>query len=221
MTRRRHQRALLVLSLLAAGCGSGNPMEPLDGGSPLHLGDFDAEHVKGDCLWRREKGGWHYSVGHCLPTGPSQTMRGVWVTSFEESSFLPGRTSIPHPNDPLRFSQDLELDSEKVRQLTGSIRPSRNGDAYLLTFVGRRTRDPYNVDCQGVPYFSFIVDRLVSAMHLGAMGEYRWELDANRPPTVRRLHTGRWGELEAMAIERCADQPQSEKSDGEPDERAG
>ncbi|MDB5705767.1 MAG: hypothetical protein JWN66_2883 [Sphingomonas bacterium] len=80
-----------------------------------------------------------------------------------------------------------------------------NGNAYLLSFIGRRTRDPYNVDCQGDPYFELVLDRLVSARYLGPMGIWHREaLEAQRRVvTVARRHGGRWGELEEQAIELC------------------
>jgi hypothetical protein len=202
MTRHSSQWAA---ALLLAACG-GPDTEPLDGGRQLSFGRSAADtDMSKDPCWRREKGGWHGSVAHCRAMTPPEKMTGVWVTGFEESSFLPGYTNIPDADDPLRFTYAIELDERQVRAMGGRAPGNPNGNAYLLSFIGRRTRDPYNVDCQGDPYFELVLDRLVSARYLGPMGIWHREaLEAQRRVvTVARRHGGRWGELEDQAIELC------------------
>jgi hypothetical protein len=196
-----------VLAVLLVGCDA-DPSEPLDGGYPLDLHDRGGAGLKPDPCLRREKTGWHYSVGHCLAMAPMERMSGVWVTAFEESGFIPGATTIPDPNDPRRFAQELELDDRKIVKLTGPTPMgghSYHGEAYLVTFVGRRTSDPYGVGCDGIPQFSVVVDRLMSARHLGPLGPgFSIEALQSRPVTVTRRHEGKWGELEQEAMEKCA-----------------
>lgn len=199
---------VLLLSIIFA-CGGGG-REPYDGGRPLEFAtDLEtAEILAQQYGARREKGGWHRSVGHEEPMSPPQTISGVWVTGFEENSFYPGETAIPHPADLRRFSHEIEVDERQVHRLANRT-PTEPDEAYLLKFVGRRMRDPYMVDCSGVPQFVTVVDRLVSARHLGAMkpissSEFRAALLA-RPTRVRRIHDGNWGEQEAEAVKRCAD----------------
>jgi hypothetical protein len=210
--------ALTLLVGLAAGCE--DRTRPLDGGMPIVFKGSE-EAVKEDPCWRREKGGWHLSMGHCEPTTSTATFEGVWVTAFEESSFFPGRKEKPDPRDPARFTIDIELDDEAVLRRAGARPGSAGwGEAVFLRFSGRRTRDPLSVDCYGSPYFVFIVDRLIEARHLGAMDPLppRWfeEMARNRPePTVRQVHGGRWGELEAQAVEHCRGSGESDQSDGQ------
>jgi hypothetical protein len=192
--------------VLLAGCA--DPTEPLDGGRPLDFDDRLGADLKHDPCRRREKSGWHYSVGHCLAMAPMGRMSGVWVTAFEETSFIPGATAVPDPNDPRRFAQELELDDRKIVKLTGPMPlggHSYHGEAYLVTFVGRRTRDPYDVGCDGIAQFSVVVDRLMSARYLGPLGHgFSVKALESRPVTVARRHDGKWGELEQEAVERCA-----------------
>lgn len=201
---------------LLPGCGGGDT-EPLDGGVPL---DFDRPgmqtSVSADPCWRQEKGGWHYSVGHCEEMQPPERTTGVFVTAFEERSFFPGERAIPDANDLRRFTYEIELDERRVERLAGREPADPDGEAYLLTFIGRRTQDPWHVDCHGNAYFSYVVDRLISARYLGPMGEYRMptrEEILSQPVIVERRHGGRWGEEEAKAIEFCRGSSSSDPMD--------
>jgi hypothetical protein len=150
---------------------------------------------------------------------PAREMEGVWVTAFEESSFVSGATAIPDPDDPIRFADDIELDGERIARRIGIEPWSRHGEAVLLRFVGRRTRDPYLVDCEGVPYRTFVVDRLIEARRLGPMDPLEWpspEAIRRRPVTVAVRHGGRWGELEAEAVERCKGRGRTSDRNHEP-----
>ena len=195
--------------LLTAAC-AGDNAESLDGGRALSF-DHHPESVKmmsADPCWRREKGGWHLSTGHCTAMTRAEKMSGVWVTAFEETSFFLHDLTIPNPRDWRRFVTELELHDEKAHRLAGVTPSSSDGEGYLLSFIGRRTRDPYLVDCQGMPQHVVIVDRLLSARHLGRMAslsvqEFSKDLKA-RPVTVAHKHRGRWGEEEKEAIKRCA-----------------
>jgi hypothetical protein len=165
------------------------------------------EIAANDPCSRREKGGWHQSVGHCAEMTPAQEITGVWVTAFEESSFFPGASARPESNDELRYLLELELDLRDIRRLTGRTPDPAVPEAYLLTFVGRRTRDPGHVDCYGGASFSFVVDRMLSARFLGYVSnpdrERMKALYETREPTVSVRHAGRWGELERRAVAEC------------------
>lgn len=193
-----------MLALLAAGC-SRFAAPPDDGGRPLIYDvDMDAAmELAGAACWRMEQGGWHYSIGHCQPMGPTRRMTGVWVSGAGENSFLPGATAMPAPGDPRRFTHEIELDKAAVARLAGVAPDAVEGGAYLIAFTGRRTRDPVAVDCRGTAYFATVVDRLDSARRIGAAPSAR-RAEAARPPAVTRRHAGRWGELEAEAAARCA-----------------
>jgi hypothetical protein len=198
---------LSALALLGAGCERDD--RPLDGGQPLEFEEMpgDAKIFAEQYCARREKGGWHRSVGHCEPMLSAQEMQGVVVTAFEELSYFPGRTTIPHPDDPSRYTQEIEFDTRRLEPFAAELPQGGFGDVYLLRFVGRRMRYPYLVDCQGTPHFVTVVDRLISIRPLGTMGAARpidEEEERARPVTVRRRHAGRWGELEAEAVERCS-----------------
>lgn len=198
-------RSLLALALLTSACGDSS--EPLDGGYPLRF-DKDpkaVELLRDDPCWRQEKGGWHLGIGHCKAMTSAEPMSGVLVLAYEESSFFPGDTGIPDSRDLRRFITDTEADFESVYRKSDVMPSSPGGDAYLLSFIGRRTRDPNVVDCQGRPWHTFVVDRLLSARYLGPMaplpvGELSGE---SRPVTVAVRHGGAWGEEEKKAIKNC------------------
>ncbi len=210
MMQFKYRAALLLPALLLAGCGLSDPTEPEDGGHALDLSHWDAEDekiVSGDCMWRREKSGWHYSIGHCEEMLPSEEMTGVFVTGHEQRSYIPEARKIPDPYDARLSLAELEVDQAKLDRKTGAVPRDGYPAAYLLTFVGRRTRHPLHVDCYGDPHFVFIADQLISARHLGKVARWTMEEALKRRPLpngpVKRLHPGRWGELEAQADEHC------------------
>jgi hypothetical protein len=199
---------ILSCAFLLAACGPADDDRPLDGGRPLQVSsgpEEDRENAKDPCR-RRERGRWHHSAGHCEPMLPQMEMRGVLVTAFEERSYFPGIDSIPDPNHPGRAGTEIELDGEGLIQRIGIEPSSVHGDAISLRFIGRRTRDPWSVDCFGTPSWVFVVDRLIEARYLGPMSPATWltpEMARARPVTVTVRHRGRWGEEERKAVERC------------------
>jgi hypothetical protein len=194
--------------LLCFGSSCGDRSAPLDGGTPLRFDESsEGENlVARDSCWRRERGGWHHSVGHCEPMTAPATAEGVWINAFEEMSFIRGARERPDPRDPRRYASEIELDSDALYRGLGREPDSRNGEAVYLRFTGRRTREPYFVDCRGTPSFVYVVERVIEARFLGAMAPLPktwWRELADRPASVKRVHEGRWGELEAEAVERC------------------
>jgi hypothetical protein len=131
---------------------------------------------------------------------------GVWITAFEETSFLAGESRSPDPNDIRRYEDSIELDPAKAIRMAGRPPSDANGESYLLNFVGRRTRDPVHVDCLGIASFGFVVDRLLSAKYLGPMSPLDLEALKTQPhpATVAHRHGGVWGRLEAAAVKSCA-----------------
>ena len=197
--------SILWLALPLAACGEpGDDDRPLDGGRPLGapVGSESLKDVANRDCFRAERGRWHHSVGHCEAMLPAREMEGVWVTAFEELSFFPGAAAIPDANDPARFDREIELDDREVVRLSGRAPSHPNGEAYLLTFTGRRTRDP-RFDCHGVPSFTFVADRLTGARYLGPMGPFdRTGMLARHEAYAERLR-GRLGKAQAEAVERC------------------
>jgi hypothetical protein len=201
--------------ILAASCGRSGRSDSEDGGSNLdrNLTKEDEESLRANPCWRKERGGWHHGIAHCKPMGPSERIEGVFVTAFEEMSFIPGPPAIPDPDDPRRYSNEVELVPDMVYRFAGARPGGRHGDAFALTFIGRRTRDPYSVDCDGVPAFVYVVDRLLTARYLGPEPRAphfptRAELRA-RPVRVEVRHRGEWGRQEAKALEQCRGRAQA------------
>lgn len=202
-----------VLLSTLGGCGSNDLGEPVDGGLPLtNMNGADA-HLAADPCWRREGSGWHYSTGHCTEMLPAQRITGVWVTGFEESSFFPGNTALPDRNDPRRFRITLEVNADRVGEMAGrgSADFRRTTDpgyqAYALTFVGRRTRHPLIIDCDGGREYVFIADRIESSRHLGLIAnpdlpQPRGEGEPRRP-FQRSGEGGVIAQLEEAALARC------------------
>ena len=152
--------------------GSSFTPEPVDGGHPLEFGfdlsDYPVEQGEGSG-WRKERGGWHYSAQHGVDMAPRRRMVGVWVTGFEETSFFLGDQTIPHPDDPRRYENELEVNSEHVQEMIGRQLDMPDYHAVLLEFDGRRTRYPIAIDCFGGRSYTFVADRLRSARYLGLM----------------------------------------------------
>lgn len=162
----------MALLLAVSACDRIPEDEPLDGGFRLELGTKaeETEYLLADPCWRRERGGWHYSIGHCAEMLPPRRMTGIWVTGFEESSFFPGDAAVPSPNDPRRFRLLLEVDEARILALAGPAAPSPASRAFAISFVGRRTRYPLNVDCYGGRDYGFVADRVDGARYLGEIG---------------------------------------------------
>lgn len=192
---------------LGVGVGSAPLTVPVDGGSPLHfVPAAEDSWYEGDPCTRRERGGWHHSTVHCHRMTPAKLMSGVWVTAFEEATFIPDERTVPAPDDPRRFGDEIELDSETALQLAGNPRGSGHADAFLLTFVGRRTFDPW-FDCYGMPHFLYVVEQLHTARYVGPVKAMRprwWE--SWQPPPLRR-YAGRWGKMQAESMAECRNRP--------------
>ena len=221
MRERRFQWPVLT-ALLAAACG-GDSAQPLDGGLALELEAHpDTQKLlAADPCWRREKGGWHYSIAHCEPMLEARSMQGVFVTAFEEASFFPGATAIPDANDPARFMYEMEVDDRKLARLSGHAPiMASEGEAYLLTFAGRRTRDGW-YDCYGVPTFRIVVDRLTSARYLGSLGPFDGKGMLARHEKLAARRAGRGGEAQARAIERCRSGGAADQGSGSEKAEAG
>ncbi|HET9640615.1 MAG TPA: hypothetical protein VFP12_15555 [Allosphingosinicella sp.] len=198
-------RSILALALGLLAAASDRRTEPLDGGYSL---DFTTDpdslsYWRQDECARRERGGWHRSTGHCEPMLPAREMKGVFITAFEERSFFEGDESLPDGNDPRRFGNEIELSPEEFARVAESPPPGLGSAAYLLTFVGRRMREPYFVNCDGTPDFVWVVERLRTARYLGPGKRFDVKAMLARPVTVAVRHKGRWGKEEAEAVLRC------------------
>lgn len=198
-----------LLTLLAA-CHEGGRSDAEDGGANLvrrPLSAAEEESLRHQPCWRKEAGGWHESLQHCVAMAGAQQIRGVFITAFEEHSFIPGDGTLPDPDDPRRYATEIELEPSIVYRFAGATPRSLLGDAYALTFIGRRTRDPLGVDCQGRASFAYVVDRLLTARYLGAEPRAPHLVtpaeSRAQPVLVRKIHGGEWGRLEERAVARC------------------
>lgn len=92
--------------------------------------------------------------------GPAERMRGVWVTGFERSEYVPGGTGARVEGDPgpprawLAFAPDVYPDPA----LRAELDKLRATAAVDIEFIGRRARAPGQV---------VVVDRIISARSLG------------------------------------------------------
>lgn len=91
---------------------------------------------------------------------PAERMRGVWVTGFERSEYVPGGTGARAEGDPgperawLAFAPGVFPDPE----LRAELDKLRSTAAVDIDFIGRRARPPGAV---------VVVDRIISARSLG------------------------------------------------------
>ncbi|HYI48676.1 MAG TPA: hypothetical protein VEX35_09440 [Allosphingosinicella sp.] len=92
--------------------------------------------------------------------GPAERMRGVWVTGFERSEYVPGGTGARVAGEPgpprawLAFAPGVFPDPA----LRAELDALRTTAAVDIEFIGRRARVPGQV---------VVVDRIISARSLG------------------------------------------------------
>jgi len=203
----------LALFLMLAGCQDvkeerqAHQSQSLDGGYTLsrsHGAEGDKIMADDPC-WRREKGGWHLSVGHCEEMLPPGTVSGVWITGFEESSFFPGATVLPDRNDERRFRIDLEVDPEHIARLLDRKLEGPEYHGIALTLVGQRTKYPVAIDCYGGRHYAFVAGRVKKARYLGIMANPdRPPLPSERPPYEPFKRSGEGGVIAEMEEETLA-----------------
>ena len=203
--------AALLVALLPVGlggCERNATPQPLDGGRPLawEMSAADETLLRDPC-WRRERGGWHLSAGHCSEMLPTRKMKGVWVTGFEESSFLPGATAMPDRNDKRRYMIELEIDEDRVADMVGHRFDGREYHAIALDLIARRTKYPTSIDCYGGRSFSFVAYRINRARYLGTIANpdpppHPAKLPPYKP-FARSGEGGVIGRMEAEALARC------------------
>lgn len=97
--------------------------------------------------------------------GPAERMRGVWVTGFEQSGFVPDATAIPAVDDPTRSRIWLAFapGSPPDPAIRAELDKLRTIGAVAIEFVGRRSRGA-NADR------IVMVDRIISMRILGPLG---------------------------------------------------
>jgi len=212
--RGRSVSAAGAVLLVLAACGASGEPQPDDGG-PLDSARSSAaaeRENRADPCRRKEHGRWHYSIGHCRAMAAPARLQGVWLHGFELSQFVPRARSFAEAAAREGQAHDIEADEAKVARLAGAAGAGARLAAYDISFIGRRTRDPFFVDCQGHAQFTIVVDRLIAARRLGVppprqvtRAELEAEMARDRagPVTVAVRHGGKWGALEAEALTRC------------------
>lgn len=109
---------------------------------------------------------------HCVDFLPAERMHGVWVTGFEQSSYLPNATGIPAVDDPERHRIWLTFaaGARPDPALRAELDMMRTTAAVAIEFDGRRSRHA------GAGYGHLggadrlvIVDRIVSMRILGPL----------------------------------------------------
>ena len=125
----RHGSMRVLLLLLLAACSAGGGNQVANGGGP------SAPPTGRDCA----SGG---DEETCDALSPAERMRGVWVTGFERSGFIPDATEAP-ARDDVR-AQRIWLTFARGAAPNRSVwaeRDSRGGQAFFaIEFVGRRTQ---------------------------------------------------------------------------------
>ena len=95
-------------------------------------------------------------------------MRGVWVTGFEVSNFIPGATQAPGRDDTdwqgtwLTFASGATPDPSIWAE-----RDRLGGAAVAIDFIGRRSRRSGDYGHMGGASQIVIVDRILSLRVLG------------------------------------------------------
>jgi hypothetical protein len=165
-----------------------------------------------DPCWRRERGKWHFSLGHCHEMGSSQIMVGIWSSGFENSSFYPAGEPFPAADDWKRPIVWLEVDEAKVEKMLGRKLQVQGTNLVAIKFRGRKTRYPMGIDCYGGRDYAVVVDRLLQARYLG-QPPYRkihFPKPSELPPYKPIKLSGEGGvvgRMEREALARCAPRP--------------
>jgi hypothetical protein len=143
--------------LLLAGCAAGadnEGNEVADGGGPS-ASPSPRVAPAGPCVGPITDEG----LANC-DFAPAERMRGVWVTGFERSEYVPGGTGGRAEGDPgpprawLAFAPGAYPDPV----LRAELDALRATAAVDIEFIGRRARPPGAV---------VVVDRIISARSLG------------------------------------------------------
>jgi hypothetical protein len=150
--------AFLIAAALS-GCGPA-PGNRQSGDGPMNRQEGDkpprrTAQASGPCIGPITDEG----LANC-DFGPAERMRGVWVTGFERSDYVPGGTGGRAEGDPgpprawLAFAPGAYPDPALRAELDGL----RATAAVDIEFIGRRARPPGAV---------VVVDRILSARSLG------------------------------------------------------
>jgi hypothetical protein len=107
----------------------------------------------------------------CPDLLPAVRMRGVWVTGFERSGFVPDATEAPLYSDPSpdRIWLDFDDSSPPDPALRAELDKMRTTAAVAIEFVGRRSRSPGNYGHLGGARDMVVVERIISARILGPL----------------------------------------------------
>lgn len=111
------------------------------------------------------------SETNCIDFLPAERMRGVWISGFERSWFVPGAEGVPDPNRTdlrktwLTFAGGALPDPTLRRAMD-----AQGGVAVVaIEFDGRRSRDVGQYGHMGGADTIVIVDRIVSARLIGPL----------------------------------------------------
>ena len=155
--------ALLIAAAALAGCGPGGGEAPAGrqgGDAPMNQQGDDppagrTAQQTGPCVGPISD----EALAQC-DFGPAERMRGVWVTGFERSEYVPGGTGARADGDPgpprawLAFAPGVFPDPG----LRAELDKLRATAAVDIDFIGRRARPPGAV---------VVVDRIIAARSLG------------------------------------------------------
>lgn len=137
-----------------------------------------------------------------------KVIKGVWVTGFEETSFLPNAKALPDRNDRRRYRMMLDIDPERVSKLLGRQLVDRDYHAVRLTFVGRQSEYPLAIDCYGGRDYLIVADWVIRAQYLGKIGNPDLPPPPLKQPPYKSFKPsgegGRIAQMEKEALARCA-----------------
>jgi hypothetical protein len=153
-------RIMAFLPLLLVACSSGGNVLVANVGS-------DASPPAPPAADRCAHGG---ADEDCVDFLPAERMRGIWVSGFETSNFVPDATAPPRAGDAgwqaiwLDFARgaapdrDLQLEAQRLGRA-----------AVAIDFVGRRARIAGSYGHMGSARGLVIVDRIISIRILGRL----------------------------------------------------
>ncbi len=97
-------------------------------------------------------------VDQCFPMQPARRWKGIWVNEFEGSRFCPTSRDTCEYSD---VGENVWLSFPTGRR-PEDVDAHGDGTAYVVEFIGRRTRDPANFGHMGTSNHEIIVDELTS-----------------------------------------------------------
>ena len=149
--RMRTAWLLIPISGILVGCSASQPIDCAVATEPKRAMA---------CLEQRQGVTSRNAIAACFPFSPSQRMRGIWLVSFENSTFFEGKVVFDRT---MLTRASTWLDPAALPKGVRSSAPEVSVKAYKVEIIGRRSICPAYYGHLGVFPHEVIVDSFVRA----------------------------------------------------------